>query len=132
MEPHGGEDEEELDEHRTERQHPAHQAGEHRIHVPGLVGDLARDFVGAHRVLGGRLLVAKVGADEHKGHGDAEPQEAEGKEGAEGHGTRGLLAPDEDVEAEEDAEAHACSGGHQRAHHVLRHLTPKHTHARRK
>ena len=40
VQPHGGEDEEELDEDGTERQHTPYQAGEHGVHVPGLVRDL--------------------------------------------------------------------------------------------
>jgi len=40
VQPHGGEDEEELDEHGAKGQHAAHHAGEHRVHVPGLVRDL--------------------------------------------------------------------------------------------
>ncbi len=49
----------------------------------------------------------KVGADKDQWHGDAEPEEAQRKQGAKGHGARGLLAPDEHVEGEEDQEAAA-------------------------
>jgi len=80
------------------------------MHSPGLVRDLAGNLVGAHRVFGRGLLVPKVGADEHQGHGDAEPQEAQREQGAKWDSTRGFLAPDKDVQAEEDAEADACSG----------------------
>lgn len=76
----------------------------HRVHVPSLLRDLAWDFVGPHRVIWCRLLVAKVGANEDEGHGDAEPEEAEGEQGAEGSRARGVLAPDHQVEHKEDGE----------------------------
>ena len=43
--------------------------------------------------LGRGLLVAEVGADEHERHADAEPQEAQREQRAEGHRPAGLLAP---------------------------------------
>lgn len=88
LQPHGGEDEEQLDEDSTKGQHAANKARKHGVHVPGLLRDLAGDLVGAHRVLWSGLLVAKVGAHKHKGHRDAEPQEAKCKQSAERHSTR--------------------------------------------
>ncbi len=52
--------------------------------------------------LGRLLLVAEVGADEDERHADAEPQEAQREERAEGHRPARFLAPHQQVEAEED------------------------------
>lgn len=104
VQPDGGQDEEQLDEDRAERQDAPDQNGEHRAHVPGLLRDLARDLVRAHGVLGGGLLEAEVAPDEDERDRDAEPQEDQGEHGAEGDGPRGLLPPDEAVEDEEGAE----------------------------
>ena len=76
----------------------------HRVHIPGLLWDLARDLVGPHGVIRSGLLVAEVGTNEDEGHRDAKPQEAQGKQGSEWSCTRGVLAPDHQVEHEEDAE----------------------------
>jgi hypothetical protein len=67
-----------------------------------LIGNLAGDLVSPHRVIGGRLLEAKIGSHKDERHGDAEPQEAEGKQCPEGHSPAGLLAPDKHVQHEEN------------------------------
>ena len=103
----GGEDEEELDEACAEGEDARHQRGEHRVHVPGLRGDLPGDLVGADGLLVGLLAVAEVVAEVDEGEGDAEPHGAHGDHRAEGDGARGVLAPDEEVgedaEREDDA-----------------------------
>ena len=68
VQPHGGENEEELNEDGSKRQNASNEDAEHRVHVPRLLGDLPGDFVGAHRVFKRWRLVAKVGADKHKRH----------------------------------------------------------------
>ena len=68
VEPHGGEDEEELDEDSTKRQNASDQNAKHRVHIPWLLGYLPGNLVGAHRVFQCRGLVAKVGADEDQRH----------------------------------------------------------------
>ncbi len=91
VEPDGRHDEEELDRDGAEGEDAREDDDEERVHVPGLRGDAARDDVGAHGVLDGRLLVAEVGAHEDKGDGDAEPEEDEEEEGADGERQRGAL-----------------------------------------
>jgi hypothetical protein len=71
------------------------------VHVPRLLRDLARDLVGAHGVLWRRLLEAQVAAHKHERHRHAKPQEAEREQRAKRHRAAALLAPDEQVEAEE-------------------------------
>lgn len=110
MQPHGRENEEELNEYGTEGEDTSDEAGEDGVHVPRLLRDLARDLVGADWFLSCGLLVAKVAAYKDEGHGDAKPEEAECKEGAEGDRARGFLAPDEQIQGKEDAEAGACGG----------------------
>lgn len=106
-----------TNEDSTERQHSAHQAGEHRVHVPRLLGYLPWDLVRPHRVLRSRLLEPKVAAHKHQRHRHTEPQEADGDQRAEGHGTAALLAPHQQVEDEEHCEDDAgehegCADGH--------------------
>ena len=86
VQPHGCQDEEELDEDCSKGQNAANEDAEHRVHVPGLLWNLPGDLVSSHWVLQRWGFVAKVRADKHKGYGDAEPQEAQGKEGAKRHG----------------------------------------------
>mmetsp|Transcript_17633 Transcript_17633/g.57055 ORF Transcript_17633/g.57055 Transcript_17633/m.57055 type:complete len:221 (-) Transcript_17633:1033-1695(-) len=68
VQPHRGQDEEELNEHSAEGEDAADHDGEDRLHVPRLLGHLAGDLVGAHGVVRRRLLEAEVGPDEHQGH----------------------------------------------------------------
>lgn len=68
VEPHGGEDEEELDEDCAERQNASNQDAKHRVHVPWLLRYLPGNLVGAHWVLECRRLVAKVRAHEDQRH----------------------------------------------------------------
>lgn len=50
VKPHGGEDEEELDEDCTKRQDPSDQDAEHWVHIPWLLRYLPGNLVGADRV----------------------------------------------------------------------------------
>ena len=68
VQPHGGEDEEELDEDSAKRQNASNQDAKHRVHVPRLLGYLPGNLVGTHWVLKCRGLVAKVGAHEDQRH----------------------------------------------------------------
>lgn len=68
------EDEEELNEDASERQDAAHHDRRYRSRVEILEWDLARDLVGAHRVLNRRLLEAEVRAEEDEWCAHAEPE----------------------------------------------------------
>jgi len=68
VQPDGGEDEEELDENRAERQDATDQDGEEWVHVPGLLRDLSWDLVGFDWRLHGGFLEPKIAADKHEGH----------------------------------------------------------------
>ena len=102
--PDGREDEEELDEAGAEGQHARHQRADQRMHVPDLVGHLARYLIGAHRLRVRLLAVAEVVAEEHEGQRDAEDHGEQGDHGRERHRARRSLAPDEEVEQERGAE----------------------------
>lgn len=68
VEPHGAEDEEELNEDSAKRQNASNQDAEHRVHVPWLFRYLPGNFIGAHWIFKCWGLVAKVGADEDQRH----------------------------------------------------------------
>ena len=51
VQPHGRQDEEELNEDCPERQNPANEDAENRVHVPRLLRNLAWDLVGTYWVL---------------------------------------------------------------------------------
>ena len=74
---------------------------------PSLLGNLAGDFIGPHWILNCWFLVAEVWAHEHKGDGDAKPQETKCKQCCPWHGSWRLLSPDQHVQCDEDAEADA-------------------------
>mmetsp|Transcript_10839 Transcript_10839/g.34246 ORF Transcript_10839/g.34246 Transcript_10839/m.34246 type:complete len:406 (+) Transcript_10839:509-1726(+) len=104
VQPDRAQDEEELDEHRAERQHAAHDDGEGGLHVPRLLRHLPRDLVGPDREVRRFALVPKVGAEEDERHRDAKPEEQQRDERAERHRAGRRLAPDEEVQHEEDRE----------------------------
>ena len=60
-----GHNKEKLHETRTEGQDASQHAGDRRIEVPGLLGDLAGDVAGDHWELQGILLIAEVSTKEH-------------------------------------------------------------------
>mmetsp|Transcript_27966 Transcript_27966/g.65311 ORF Transcript_27966/g.65311 Transcript_27966/m.65311 type:complete len:466 (-) Transcript_27966:756-2153(-) len=107
VQPDGREDEEELYEDGAEGQHASHRHREGGLHVPHLLGHLARDLIDAHGHLERLASVAEVGAEEDERHRDAEPEDEQRAQRAEGDGARRLLSPDDEVEHEEDDEDHA-------------------------
>mmetsp|Transcript_58847 Transcript_58847/g.155777 ORF Transcript_58847/g.155777 Transcript_58847/m.155777 type:complete len:215 (-) Transcript_58847:1161-1805(-) len=107
MKPHRRQHVENLHEDSAEWQHAAHDDVKPCIHKPRLGWDVARDLIDAGRGLDGCLAEAEEGTGEHKGHGDAHPHAEQREERTEGHRSGGLLAPDEEVEDEEDTEADA-------------------------
>ena len=68
-----------------------------------MLWDLSWDLIGANWVLVGLLAEAKVESREDKRERDAEPHAEEGQHGGEGYSTRGVLAPDEEVQEEPHA-----------------------------
>mmetsp|Transcript_56199 Transcript_56199/g.133436 ORF Transcript_56199/g.133436 Transcript_56199/m.133436 type:complete len:338 (-) Transcript_56199:1076-2089(-) len=104
VQPDGGQHVEHLHEHRAEGEDAADEDVEERVHEPRLLRYLARDLVGADGELDGLLAEPEVGACHHQRRRDAQPHAEEGEEGAEGHGARRLLPPDEQVQHEEDRE----------------------------
>ena len=68
VEPHGGQNEEELNEDSAKWQNASNQDAEHWVHVPWLFRYLSGDLIGAHGVLKCWGLVAKVGANKDQRH----------------------------------------------------------------
>mmetsp|Transcript_30367 Transcript_30367/g.91946 ORF Transcript_30367/g.91946 Transcript_30367/m.91946 type:complete len:473 (+) Transcript_30367:321-1739(+) len=97
-------DEEQLGEDGTEGQDPADHAGEHRLDEPRLRGDLPWDLVRSDRERDRVPPVAEVRAQEDQWHRYAEPQHQQGEHRRERDRARRPLAPDEQVQDEEDGE----------------------------
>ena len=72
-----------------------------------LAGDDARHHIGLDRRIADAALEAEPDADPNEREGDEEPDAQEGEHGAERDSTRGVLAPDEEVEQEEQEEDNA-------------------------
>mmetsp|Transcript_25925 Transcript_25925/g.61207 ORF Transcript_25925/g.61207 Transcript_25925/m.61207 type:complete len:278 (+) Transcript_25925:292-1125(+) len=114
--PHGREDEGHLDKYNTEWKDASEQHRRRSLEVPGQLRYLSRYGVGTDRHGHGVLLEAKVGSEEDEGQGHAEPEETDDNHGAEGHGRRGIVGPEEEVEDEEHSENNP--GEQRRRHHA--------------
>ena len=107
MTPNGPENEEELNENASKWQNSAHHNARQRLCIEDLVGNGARDCIGADGVLNGALLVAVEGAQEGQGDADAEPHEQDDDQRGEGNRRRRALAPQDQVHDEVHAELEA-------------------------
>ena len=107
MQPKSRHDEVQLHGYCAEGQHAAQHARDERVHVPGLLRDGARDLVGTHRKRNNFTLVAEEASKEHQWHRDAEPEEQQREEGAEGNSARGSVGPEHQVQRKHDSEYHA-------------------------
>mmetsp|Transcript_22533 Transcript_22533/g.53289 ORF Transcript_22533/g.53289 Transcript_22533/m.53289 type:complete len:273 (-) Transcript_22533:657-1475(-) len=126
VEPDGAENEEELHEHGAERENTAHKDGQDRVHIPGLRRDLAGYLVGADGVLNGLLLEAKVGTQKHQRDADSEPHEQQRHQRAKWHRAGRALAPNGEVEDEEDEEDGAGEHERREERHALPCRAPQH------
>lgn len=72
-----------------------------------MVWYLARNLICAHWMLVRLFPKAKVETSEDERERDAEPHAEKGQHGGEGHCTRRMLAPDEEVEEETHAKHYA-------------------------
>mmetsp|Transcript_58539 Transcript_58539/g.137520 ORF Transcript_58539/g.137520 Transcript_58539/m.137520 type:complete len:343 (+) Transcript_58539:42-1070(+) len=113
--PYRAEDEEELDKDDAKGEHARHHHRGQRLHVPHLLRDLAGNGVGADGGLDGVAAEAEEGAEEDEGEREPEPEHQDRNQRRERHRAGGAVAPEHQVEEEEDGEDHAWEegGGHE-------------------